>query len=169
LYVAQRHAASSAAMMNAALSMCGWTDPMPAHRPIERTHRCAVRRSSRGPSRRMRIGPLARSPIEVDRSGGARHKRDYCWFVPLPMIFRVRCSTDGEVVDVGVTCLADSQPVQAEQRCERGVLSIDPLRGEQEPTELAPVQSATLRRVDLGPSDVLGRLEVILPSMCANR
>ena len=50
-------------MMNAALSMCGWTGPMPARLAIERTQRWAVRRSRRPPSWRGRIGPDVRSPM----------------------------------------------------------------------------------------------------------
>jgi hypothetical protein len=53
---------------------------------------------------------------------------------------------------------ADPQPVQAEQRSERGVLPIDPLGSEQKPAELTAVQTTTLRRVDLGAADVLDRV-----------
>lgn len=50
-------------MMNAARSMCGCTAPIPARLAVERTHRWAVRRSSRLPSWRSRIGPAVRWPI----------------------------------------------------------------------------------------------------------
>ena len=55
--------ASRAAMMNAARSMCGWTSPRPAYLPIDRTQRCAVRRSSRAPSRRCTTGQRAQALI----------------------------------------------------------------------------------------------------------
>jgi hypothetical protein len=54
--------ASDATMMNPTRSMCGWTVPRLARLPIERTHRCAVRRSKRCPSLRRRIGRSWRSP-----------------------------------------------------------------------------------------------------------
>jgi hypothetical protein len=84
---------------------------------------------------------------KVDRAGGARHERDDCRLVALtddPQ--RPVSAINAEVIDVPVTGFADSQPVEAEQRGEGGVLSIDPLGREHETAELAadhPVASGT--------------------------
>jgi hypothetical protein len=82
-------------MMNAARSMCGWTAPSPARCPIERTHRWAARRSRRWPSRRRRFGPSWRSPT-------------------------ARSALEAEVLDVGGTGLADTQPVELQRPKLRG-------------------------------------------------
>ncbi len=65
---------------------------MPARLPMERTHRCAVRRSSRCPSWRSRIDPCVRSPIArsiVRATLGT--SGIVVGLLPLPMICNVRC------------------------------------------------------------------------------
>ena len=63
---------------------------------------------------------------------------------------------EAEVLDVRGTSLADTQPVQAEQHGQRGVISVVLLRGKEEHPELGAIRPASVRCVDLRPADVLG-------------
>ena len=78
-------------MMNAARSMWGWTWPSPARLPIDRTQRCAVRRSSRCPSRHSRIGPSFRPPMARSIVRAVRGTSGMtAGLLPLPMMRSVR-------------------------------------------------------------------------------
>jgi hypothetical protein len=70
---------------------------------------------------------------------------------------------DAEVLDVGGTSLADTQPVQAEQHGQRGVITVVLLRSKQEHAELEAIQPASVRRVNLGSANVLGRVRADAP------
>lgn len=143
--------ASSAAMMNPARSMCGWTTPRPARLPIERTHRCAVRRSKRCPSLRRRIGPSWRRQ-PPDRWSSRSEARAGSW--PACSLAndaqRPVAALQREVVDVGPARLRDPQAVEAEQHGQRGVIAIETLGGEQERAQLGSVHAVTLARLDFG-------------------
>ena len=52
---------------------------------------------------------------------------------------------DAEVLDVGGTGLADTQPVQPEQHGQRGVVPVVLLGGEQEHAELGAIQAPGVR------------------------
>jgi len=98
----------------------------------------------------------------VRQIDGARHswnERDHCRLVALaddaqgPV-----ASVEAEVLDIGGTGLADSESVEAQEGRQGGMVVVVALRREQEGAELAPVESAAFARVDLGASDVLGRV-----------
>ena len=63
---------------------------------------------------------------------------------------------DAEVLDVGGTGLADTQPVQPEQHSKRGVVAVVLLGGEQEHAELGAIQAPGVRCVDRGSAYLLG-------------
>jgi hypothetical protein len=65
---------------------------------------------------------------------------------------------EAEIIDVGLACFADSEPVQAEQYLGGGVLAIDAFCVEREPAELARVEATAFRLVDLASADVLRRV-----------
>ena len=79
----------------------------------------------------------------------------------LPFAEDAQCAMaalDPEVLDVGGARLAHPQTVEAEQHGERGVVAVAVLGGEQEHAELRTIQTSRVRRVDLRPADVLGRV-----------
>jgi hypothetical protein len=61
-----------------------------------------------------------------------------------------------ELFDVGGTGFRHPQPVQAEQHREGGVVAVKAFSREQERAQRGTVHPVTLRRLDLGPADVLG-------------
>jgi hypothetical protein len=65
---------------------------------------------------------------------------------------------EAEVADVGLARLAHSQPVQAEQDCERGALVAELFGGEQEAAEFRAVHSVALARMHLRAAYVLRRV-----------
>jgi len=65
---------------------------------------------------------------------------------------------EAQILDVGLACLGDAKPVEAEQYSQRGVVAVEAFGGEQEHTELAAIQTSRLRRMDLWSSDGLGRV-----------
>jgi hypothetical protein len=96
---------------------------------------------------------------EVDGSCGAGYQRDQGRLVALADDPQYPVSSlEGHVLDVGFAGLAYPKSVQAEQHREGCVGVVEPLGGEEELAELAPVQPAPLRRVDLGAAYVLGRV-----------
>jgi hypothetical protein len=107
---------------------------------------------------------------QVDRAGGPGHERHGGGLVALAHDpERAVAALDGEVLDVGGTGLADPQPVQPEQHGQRGVSPVVLLGGEQEHAELGAIQATSLRCWGLGSAYVLGGVERMRPSMCANR
>jgi hypothetical protein len=94
---------------------------------------------------------------EVDGSRGARHQRDQGGLVALPDDPQYPvASLEGHVLDVGFAGFADSESVQAEQYGQGCVGMVEAFGGEEEPAELAAVQSAPLGRMDLRTANVLG-------------
>jgi hypothetical protein len=78
----------------------------------------------------------------------------------LPRILRGAVpALEAQILDVGLACLSDPQPVEAEQDSERCVVAVEAFGGEQEHTELAAIQTSRLGRMDLWSSDVLGWVE----------
>ena len=67
---------------------------------------------------------------------------------------------EGEILDVGSTCLTDPKPVEPEEHGQSGMIPVESLGGEEERAELPAVQSPPLGRVHLGAPDVLGRVGV---------
>ena len=104
--------------------MWGCTDPSPARLAIGRTHRCAVRRSRRWPSRRAQDRPLAAfTDGEVDGAGGAWHERDDRGLVAFADDAQGAVSAfEAEVLDVRRAGFADPQAVQPQQHRQRGVV-----------------------------------------------
>jgi hypothetical protein len=94
---------------------------------------------------------------EIDGPGGARYQWDERRFVALPDDSQYSvASLEGHVLDVGFAGFADPKSVPAEQHRQSGVGVVEALGGEEEPAELAPVQSAPLRWMDLRAANVLG-------------
>ena len=103
-------------MIKAALSMCGWTAPIPARLAIERTRRWAV-----PPVEALAIvtqEDRSVSPFtdgEVDRSGRTRDQRNEGGFVALAHDPQHPVAPfEGHVLDVGVAGFAHPQAVQPE-------------------------------------------------------
>ena len=65
---------------------------------------------------------------------------------------------EGHVLDVRLAGFADPQAIQPEQHREGGVGTVEPFGGEEESAELASVESALLRRMDLRAANVLSRV-----------
>jgi hypothetical protein len=147
-------------MMKALRSMCGWTMPSPARFAIDRTHRCAVRRSRRCPSAPEEDRPLsAFADGEVDGPGRPGHERDGRGLVALPDDAQHSVAAlEGEVLDVGRAGLAHPQAVEAEQDRQRSMGVVVSLSGEQERPELRAVEATRLVLVHLWAMHVLGRV-----------
>jgi hypothetical protein len=62
---------------------------------------------------------------------------------------------EGDVLGIGGTGLAHSQTVQAQQSRQGGVVGVEALGREEEPTELAAVETTSFARVHLGAAGVL--------------
>jgi hypothetical protein len=107
-------------MMNAARNTWRCTESSPARLPIDATQRWAVRRSSRCPSRRRRIGPSWRSPMARSIVRAVRGTSGItAGLLPLPIdVQGAVTSFEAEILDVGAARLADPQSVQAPQDCE---------------------------------------------------
>jgi hypothetical protein len=67
-------------------------------------------------------------------------------------------SLEAEILDIGGAGLADPQTVEAKQYGKGGVVTVVLLGGEQEHAQLGAVETAGIRRVDLGSAHVLGRV-----------
>jgi hypothetical protein len=110
------------------------------------------------------LGSLA--DRQVDRPRYPRDERNGGWFCafahnpecPVPPV-------EAEILDVGHAGLCDPQPVEAEQKGQGDVVVSEVLGGEEERAQFAPIESSPLRREDPGPTDVLGRVALIRPSM----
>jgi hypothetical protein len=63
---------------------------------------------------------------------------------------------EGEILDVGSTCLTDPEPVEPEEYSQSGMIPVESLSGEEKRAGLPTVQSPLLGRMDLGPADVPG-------------
>ena len=89
---------------------------------------------------------VGRADGQVNRSGSSWDERDYGWFVALagdrqgPVT-----AVKAKIIEVGVACLADPEPVHAKQDCQRGVLTVNAFRGEQEQSEFGADEPVTLR------------------------
>jgi hypothetical protein len=93
----------------------------------------------------------------VDRSCRARDERDRGWLVaPAGDAQDPVATLQGQVLDVGLTRFADSQPVQAEEHGEGLMSAVELLGGGEEHAELGAVETASGGGVDLGAADVLG-------------
>jgi hypothetical protein len=82
---------------------------------------------------------------QVDRPGGPGYERHGGRLVALandPQ--RAMAALEAEVLDVGGTCLADTQPVQAQQHGKRGVVPVVLLRSKQEHPEIRAIQPASV-------------------------
>jgi hypothetical protein len=79
---------------------------------------------------------------EVDCAGCARHKWDHRWLAALPHESKGAVAAFGaEILHVGRAGLRHAQTVQPEQNGERGMASVEELRGEQEPAEFTAVHA----------------------------
>jgi hypothetical protein len=67
-------------------------------------------------------------------------------------------SLEAEILDIGGAGLADPQTVEAKQYGKGGVVTVVLLGGEQEHAQLGAVETAGIRRMDLGTAHVLGRV-----------
>lgn len=67
-------------------------------------------------------------------------------------------SFNAEVLDIGGAGFAHTEPVEAEEHGQGGVVAVVLLGGEQEDAELGAVETASGRRMNLGSPDVLGRV-----------
>jgi hypothetical protein len=65
---------------------------------------------------------------------------------------------EAQVLGIGCAGLAHSQTIQAQQSGESGVVGVVTLSREEEPTELAPVETTSFARVDPGPAGILRRV-----------
>jgi hypothetical protein len=89
---------------------------------------------------------VALSDGQVDRPSGPGYERDGGGLVALahdPQ--RAMATLDAEVLGVGGTGLADTQPVQPDQHSKRGVVTVVRLGGEQEHAELGAIQAPGVR------------------------
>jgi hypothetical protein len=68
--------------------------------------------------------------------------------------------SEGEILDIGSTCLTDPKSVEAEEHGQSGMALIETLGREEESAELPAIQSPPFGRVDLGAPYVLGRVGV---------
>src|SRR5919106_1622499 len=100
---------------------------------------------------------VALTDRQVDRPGGPGDERYGGRFVALAHDPQgAVAALKGEVLDVGGTGLADTEPVQAEQHGERGVVTVVLLGGEEEHAKLRAIQTASGRGMDLRSADVPG-------------
>ena len=101
------------------------------------------------------LAPLAHG--QVDGTGGAGHQRDDRGLVPLPDdAQRTVTALDTEVLEVGGTRFADSQPVECQQHRQRGVVVVVALGREEEDSQLRPLQTTGVGGMDRRSADVLG-------------
>ncbi len=93
---------------------------------------------------------------EIDGARRSRDERNGGGLVALAQDRqRAMPALEGEVLDVRSARFGDSEPVQAEQHRQCGMVPIEPFGGEQERTELGAVHATTLVRLHLGPPHVL--------------
>ena len=145
-------------MMNAPRSMCGWTCPRPA--------RFADRSDPPVRSAPIESGTVAShqdwlvtafADGQVNGPGGSRDERDHRRLVALtgdpkgPVT-----AVEAKIINVGVACLADPEPVQAEQDCQSSMLTVDTFGREQEPSKFGAVEPVALGGMNFGSADVLG-------------
>jgi hypothetical protein len=103
---------------------------------------------------------------QVDRARRSRHERNGRGLVAFADdAQRPMSSLEPEILDVGGACFAHAQSVETKQHRQRRVVVVVLLRREQEHTELRAVQPACICRVHLGPTNIVRRVEPILPSM----
>ena len=74
-----------------------------------------------------------------------------------------------QVLGIGRTGLAHPQPIEAQQRCQGGVVGGVALGREEESAQLAPVEATPFARVTLGRRAYWAGFEGIRPSMWAKR
>jgi hypothetical protein len=67
---------------------------------------------------------------------------------------------DSEVFDVGGTRFADTEAIESKEHGEGGMVAVEAFGGEQEHAELGAVETACVVGMELGASDVLGRVGV---------
>ena len=93
---------------------------------------------------------------KFDRPGHSGDQRGHGRLVALPDGAQgAMASVEAEVLGVGRTGLAHPQTVEAQQSRQGGVVGVVALGREEESTELAPVETTSFARVDLGPAGVL--------------
>jgi hypothetical protein len=93
---------------------------------------------------------------EVDGAGHSWDQRDHGRLVALPDDAQgAMAPVEAEVLGVGGTGLAHPQPVETQQSGQGGVVGVVALGREEEPTELAPVETTSFARVHLGPAGIL--------------
>jgi hypothetical protein len=91
--------------------------------------------------------------------GHPGNEGDHGRLVPLADDAQRRVSVvNTKILDVGGGGLAHPQAVETQQNGQSGMVVVIALGGEEERAELGPVQAATLIEVDLGPTDILGRV-----------
>jgi len=109
------------------------------------------------PTQDCALGALANG--QINGANSPRHQRDHRWLAslshdpqgPVPL-------GEGEILDVGSTCLTDPKPVEAEEHGQSGMILVEALGRAEKGSQLPAVQSLPLGRVDLGAPDVLGRV-----------
>jgi len=96
---------------------------------------------------------------EVNRPGHSWDQGNHSRLVALPDdAQRAMAPVDAQVLGVSGTGLAHPQPVETQQSSQGGVVGVVALGREEEPTELAPVETTSLARVHLGAAGVLRRV-----------
>lgn len=153
--------ASSAAVMNACLSVCGPTVlVIPARRVARRTIRAAPWRSSRRPSLARKTGPSHRSPTARSMARAVRGASGIVTTLP-PLAGdgeRPVATFGAQRLDAGAGGLRNLQPVQGEQRNQRVLRRRAEARGDQQGTELVTVQAGRIRLIiQAGAADMGGR------------
>ena len=94
---------------------------------------------------------------EVDGPRGARDERNDGGLVALAEYPEGAVSSlEAEILDVRGACLANPETVEPEQHHERGVVTIEAFRGEQERAQFGAVHSVAIGGVHSGSPDVLG-------------
>ena len=146
LDVAQRYAGVEGGHDEGGSKHVGVDAPEPCPLPMERTQRCAVRRSRRCTVVAAQDRALvALADGEVDGPGHPGNEGDHGRLVSLADdAQRPVSAVKTKILDVGGTGLAHPQAVETQQHRQSGVVVVIALGGEEERAELAPVQAATL-------------------------